>query len=595
MIQSLKLIWKILTPRDKYILFWMFWLNVLLAGTQASGVFSILPFVGMIVDAQYALEHPMIHEVYKFLGEPEQSDFMLILGLGMFVLFTLTSVFFVLAAYATTRFVENLRVRLSQRLLNIYISRPYAFHLEHNSSNFIQTLLQRVTLFSTGGVGQMISFFSNFIISTLLLAVVFIPHPQIAFMALLSIGLLYGGTYVYTRREAYNTGDRIRVRQSAQLKSASELMGGIKEILALGRVDTFIDQFVNPSRQIARDSIKLTLLINIPTALIQIIGIGGILCVFYFYVFYRYQTFQIMPMMSFYIAAASRLMPSVQGLFKTCMKVQNSLPAAESVYEVLSMQEKARVEEDIEPITFKNSIDVRGVSFTFNQAGRSIITDVSMRINKGDCVAFIGETGCGKTTMADLIAGLLKPDSGEILVDAAPMPRRDTVWGEKLGYVTQHVFLCDDSVAANIALGVASDFIDMKRVRFAAEVAMASEFIESELSEGYDTMIGERGVRLSGGQRQRLGIARAIYHDPDLLIFDEASSALDVQTEARVMDNIRQRVGDKTIIMIAHRLSTIRACDRIYYFDQGKLLESGSYQHLLDHSESFKVFVSHQH
>ena len=330
-----------------------------------------------------------------------------------------------------------------------------------------------------------------------------------------------------------------------------------------------------------------------PTYVLEVVAFGGILCIVLYFLAREEGLAQLLPMLAVFVFAARRIMPALQTIFSDITTLRYNaatLDVLHADFVKTAGFENIFGDLDVKPLLFKKSLRLQDVSFCYPGCDELIISDLSLEIQANTTIGFVGFTGSGKTTLIDIIIGMLVPRSGSIFVDGVPIDENKRVsWQRNLGYVPQHIYLSDDTVARNIAFGIPDEHIDMDRVIRAARVANIAEFIEKNLLSGYDTLIGERGVRLSGGQRQRLGIARALYHDPDVLVLDEATSALDGITEEAVMDSIRALAKRKTIIMIAHRITTVKDCDMIYLMEDGHIIAKGTYAELMDSSETFRA------
>ena len=313
------------------------------------------------------------------------------------------------------------------------------------------------------------------------------------------------------------------------------------------------------------------------------------------YLLLRGSLLEVMPMIGLYAFASYRLLPALGEIFGGIAKIRTSLAPLDNLHDELRQQAVAAgaSRDEIEALPLRDRLEMRGVTFRYHPDQEPILAGFNLVVPANTSVAFVGATGSGKTTTIDILLGLLTPESGQILVDGAALTAEKLPqWQKSLGYVPQHIYLSDDTVAHNIAFGVPYHRVDRRAVERAARIANIHDFVVTELAEGYDRVVGERGIRLSGGQRQRLGIARALYHDPDVLVFDEATSALDNVTEVNVLQAVERLARTKTIIMIAHRLSTVRKCDRIFVLDKGRIVAQGSYDELLQSSPKFQAMAS---
>ncbi|MDZ7793218.1 MAG: ATP-binding cassette domain-containing protein [Spirochaetia bacterium] len=327
---------------------------------------------------------------------------------------------------------------------------------------------------------------------------------------------------------------------------------------------------------------------EIPRYLLETVAFGGIVVLLLFILYTEGQLDNAIPMIGLYALAGYRLMPSLQAVFRGVTSMRYNLPAVDLLYNHMYSGRAIKV-YDGDALSINEDITLNNITFSYPNSKVPVIKDQTLTIKANTTVGFVGPTGCGKTTIIDIILGLLEPQSGELRIDGKKIEGKDIFrWQNTLGYVQQNIYLSDDTVAQNIAFGEKKESIYTTEVKRAASVANIDNFIESELPYGYETVIGERGIRLSGGQRQRLGIARAVYKNPSVLILDEATSALDGFTEDAIMDAIKALSGQKTILMIAHRLTTLRECDQIFMLDKGKIVDKGTYEELFESNQSFR-------
>ena len=389
-----------------------------------------------------------------------------------------------------------------------------------------------------------------------------------------------------------------QVRLGAKMIEASLTVGrttleglhGVKELRVLGRESASINEFKNSFALLTETQASNQLASALPRYVIEVFAYAGIVAVTLAFVLKGQGTAAI-PSLALYALAGNRLVPIFQQFFAAAITIKYHTRAVESLEAdltiVRSIARQNLIEHD-QPLAFKNEIVLESLTFQYPTANRPALNQVSLVIPQNQSIGLVGRTGSGKTTLADVILGLYPPASGSISVDGVNLvASNERAWRKRVGYVPQNVFLTNASVARNIALGIPEDKVDRAAVIRAAQMAQAEEFI-SQLPDGYNTIVGERGVKLSGGQRQRLGIARALYHNPDVLVFDEATSALDGMTEDAVMQAVQSLSAERTMILIAHRLRTVQACNRIVMLEAGRVVADGTYDELMQSSPEFK-------
>jgi ABC-type multidrug transport system fused ATPase/permease subunit len=423
-----------------------------------------------------------------------------------------------------------------------------------------------------------------------------VVEAMLALPFIVALGGAYWLIYLTSRHYLHRAGE-IRIRaNSERFRLSGEALGGIKEVKVLGLEDTFVRRFEEPSRLFARALVVRELVSQIPQFTLPILAVTGVMLIIQYQFVLQGNVGQALPLIALFALAGFRLMPAFQGVYQCWSRLRFATPALDAL-----LRDLPKGTESLPHLNDTNSgqvkhlceqLELRHISYCYPGASIPALHDVSLTIPARALVGLVGQTGAGKTTLADVILGLLNFDTGQMLVDGVPVAANSRDWQRSVGYVPQHSFLADDSVAANIAFGIHPAEIDMLSVQRAARVANLHDFVTGELECSYDTMIGERGIRLSGGQRQRLGIARALYRDPPILIMDEPTNALDTITERAVMDAIANLAHKKTIILIAHRIATVRYCDIIFLLERGRILSSGSYDELVADSTHFRKMVA---
>jgi ATP-binding cassette, subfamily B, bacterial PglK len=438
---------------------------------------------------------------------------------------------------------------------------------------------------------------SSALVCLAILTLLIVVDPLVALGIALVLGGSYGAVYLLARRKLSKIGQEQVQLNAERFKSAGEGLSGIKDLKVLGRETTFLQRFAVVARRHSRNNVIAGVISQLPRFALELIAFGGILLVVLHLIGRGQAAVEMVPLLALYAFAGYRLMPALQKLFGAVTNLRFSVAALDVVHRDLVRSRDERVDPEVQlaaaaqaaPLPFERQLELRNLSFRYEGAEEPSLRGLSLVIRPNTSVGLVGPTGCGKTTTVDLILGLLAPSGGQILVDGVEVAGENVArWQKNLGYVPQHIYISDDTIARNIAFGVPDEQIDMDAVRKAAQIANLAEFVETELPQGYETGIGERGVRLSGGQRQRIGIARALYRDPAVLVLDEATSALDGITEESVMDAVRTLLKKKTIIMIAHRLTTVKECDVIYQLDHGSILAKGSYDQLMAESRWFR-------
>ena len=568
--------------------------------TCALPIFSIMPFIAVLAKPDVVYTNSYLSATYQFFGFSNTNNFLLFLGGVLFVLVVGSLAFTALTKWATVRYVQMRNYSLSCRLLQGYLERPYSFFLNRHSADLGKTVLSEVSGVIGKGLMPAMELVANTIVAVLIISLVVAVDPMVAAIALVILGGAYATIYLSLRSYLTRIGtDRVSAtRQCYQI--AQEALGGIKDVKVLGLEKGYIHSFQNPAMRLARISTKFKFISEVPQFAMQAIVYGGMLIILLALMVARDGDLAaVLPLIALYAFAGSRLNPALQTIYRSFTTLRFSKHALDTLHkdlvEIGSIGGAASIINDRSHglLRLQSELQLDNITYSYPQAEHPALIDLSLTIPAKTTVGLVGSTGAGKTTVVDIIMGLLVSQQGEMRVDGIPITGgaiRD--WQNNLGYVPQHIFLTDDTVAANIAFGTPPNEIDQDAVERAARIADLHHFVMEELPNGYQTMVGERGIRLSGGQRQRIGIARALFHDPDVLVLDEATSALDNLTEKAVMDAVHNLGHRKTIILIAHRLSTVRECDVIFLLEHGKLKASGTFDELVERDESFSLMAA---
>ncbi len=579
---------------EKRKLIYVFFGVLLLGLLELAGIGSIMPFLSVASNPELVETNRYLRWAYETGGFDSSDAFLFALGFAVVIFLVFSNGMKALVYYMNTRYTTMRQHSLSLRLFRHYLYQPYTFFLDKNSSELMKNILNEVGVLLNGALMPLLELFTSIVITLLIVTMLVLIDPILALLTILVIGSAYGGIYIAVKRRLNHLGDRRLKTNTLKFKKVAEALGGIKDVKVTGRENFFLEDFSPSSIENARVQIKMTLFGSLPRYALEVIAFGGLLMI----VLYMIRTMgnfqEAIPVVGVYAFAAYRLMPALQNIFSDLSKLRGNLPIVELIHKHLeNWQEKETRDRQIaqggSELAFNESLRLDNASYSYPGTAKKVLHSQSCTIRKNTTVGFVGPTGCGKTTIVDILLGLMSPVEGEVLVDGTPLvPETLGSWQKKIGYVPQHIYLSDDTVEKNIAFGIPDKSIDKNAVIRAAKIANIHDFIESEMPQAYRTVVGERGVRLSGGQRQRIGIARALYSDPEVLVLDEATSALDGLTETVIMEAIHALSHKKTIIMVAHRLATVRECDRIFAMEQGRITDRGSWAELLERNERFR-------
>lgn len=580
-------------------LYWLLAAITVMGLIDVLGISSVLPFMAVLAKPDVVQSVRPLRVIYEFFGFSSPSSFLFLLGVIALLAITLTNTFTLLVSRAILRFCYLLGHGLSERLLEGYLSRPYAFFLGRNSSELMLNVMGEVSGVVHGVLVPAMHSLAKCVVAVCVLAFVIVIQPVLALAFASVLGGAYLALFSYVRGRVGHLGSRGQEANRERYRLSTEVFAGIKDLRLLGRERAYFDRIREASHAYAVNQSGTELIAMAPRYALETIAFGAVLVLVLYLLAVEQDVTRVLPFLAVYAFAAYRLLPAFQQVFASLTHIRFNLPSLEVV--AREIEELAHIDcgsraqflkPQASPVPFERAIRMENIVYRY--AGREglAIDGVSVTIGRNTTVGLVGETGSGKTTLVDILLGLLDPEQGQLLVDDVPITNEGVrSWQRHLGYVPQQIFLSDDTVARNIAFGVPDAAIDRSRVEEAARLANIHEFVVSQLPEGYDTSVGERGVRLSGGQRQRIGIARALYHNPSVLIMDEATSALDGITEDAIIEAIRALAHQKTIILIAHRFATVQDCDRIYLLDHGRLVDEGSYAELLLRNEQFRAMA----
>ena len=563
---------------------------LLTAVVELAGVGSILPFLSIAMDADLVRRNDVLNWIYTGLSFSSFTDFLVFMGTAILVMFVLTTAVSAFSMFAQIRFAYRAGHSLSVRLMEVYLARPYAYFLSHNTSELNEHVLAETANFVAGVLKPGAILISRSVTVAALFVLLVALEPAIVLLMSLILAATYAGLYGVVQRRLHRIGEISFAANQARFKATAEAFGGFKDIKIHGRERYFVEQYRSASSRYADCQITKGRYQEGPRYAVQAVAFGGLMGTFVILLASGRSPAEIVPLMGFVAFGALRVLPGLQeilislGQFRfyrhLIVKFHADLvPEASDVRPLKSSNRSL--------IPFEKALTLDGIRFRYPSAARDVIANLTLEVAKDSSIAIVGMTGAGKTTLIDIILGLLPPDDGTMSVDGVSIDAHNVeAWRRQIGYVPQEVFLRDDTVAKNIAYGVEDP--DPAALERAARIAHIHDFIVGELADGYDTVIGERGVRLSGGQRQRLGIARALYHDPQVLVLDEATSDIDNITEAYITEAIQALAGTKTLIVVAHRLATVRRCDRVVLLEDGTISAAGTYDELLLTSTGFR-------
>ena len=565
----------IFSKRDKYKIALL--LCIMVAGSflELLGVAVFQPFVNIIMMPDSIQENPYLARIYQMFGCSTTESFLTVVAVGIIVIYVVKNVYLWVEQNLILKFTYGVQQKLSTRLLTTYLAEPYTFHLNKNIAELQRSMQEDTGLF-TQVLMHTLQLIAEVVVCVVLGVYLFSVSNSITVVI---VGLLILCVVLFTKltkRFTEELGKESQLYKGKLYQWVNQSLGGVKEVKVLNREDFFISSYRDYYTLYIK-GVRINRLLSIsPKYMVEAVCMTGLLIAIILKLNFGHgelDTF--IPQLATFAVAAFRLLPSVGRINEHVNNILYAVPSVDLIYGDLKGIEdyqESKGEEEGKEWSFEHEITAKHITYAYPNTDTNVLEDANCVIPKGKTVAFIGSSGAGKTTMADIILGLLAPQRGKILVDDIDVFKNLTMWHHQIGYIPQVIYLSDDTIRNNIAFGIHEDQIDEEAVRTALKKAQLAEFVDT-LPDGLDTIVGDRGVRLSGGQRQRIGIARALYHDPEILVLDEATSALDNETETAVMEAIESLQGSKTMIIIAHRLTTIQNADIIYEVGDGKVTE----------------------
>jgi ABC-type multidrug transport system fused ATPase/permease subunit len=546
---------------------------VIVALLEVAGVASLAPFIALLAHPGMIHKHRSLQWAYSTFAFKSPENLFFFVGVVILAL-----LFFSNAAAATTnwamqRFAWLENASLSTRMLRGYLLRPYPFFLERNSNDLMRTALQEVREAVIDVIGQMMTLIARSVAALFVGGTLFFIDPLLACIAIPVFGATYGLIFIFSRRVAGRAGARRLAADTSRFRIAGESLSGAKEIKLYRLERVVADRFQKAAIEASRNMTDYLILAQIPRYALESVAFGGVLVMVLYLLKSGRHLEGALPLIGLYAFAAVRLLPAFQSIFASLNALRFNAGAVTTLRKEVDVEAPATADEPTVATPFEKNVAFDDVSFLYATSVRPVLERVSFMVDRGEWVAFVGPTGSGKSTLVDILLGLLQPTSGRVLIDGFPLtPERHRSWQAQTAYVPQQIFLVDDTVQANICFGVPPDRVDKARMERAARVAQIHDFVVREMPAGYQTVVGDRGIRLSGGQRQRIGIARALYRDPILLVLDEATSALDNDTETSFFEALRQQHANCTVMSITHRVTTTRSFHRIHRLESGVLV-----------------------
>jgi ATP-binding cassette, subfamily B, bacterial PglK len=570
-----KKLYEILSVQQRYHVLFLFVFMLIAMLLEAVGIGVVIPVIAFMTKANLGNEYPMLKPILAALGNPTQKELIIGSMLVLISLYFVKAIFLGFLSWMQNKFVLRTSADLSTRLFIGYLRQPWTFHLQRNSALLIRNINTEVSLFTGTMQSCMVVATDGLVLLGIVGLLVTIAALE-TFIVVGVLGLIVALFHRILKNSLLNWGKDRQHHDGLRIQSLQEGFGGAKDVKLMGREDDFSSQYNVHNIRVANITANLRTLTDSTRLVLEFIGITGLGLLVIAMIVHGVALNALLPSLGLFAAAAFKMLPSVNRITGSLQNAQYLIPAVNKIYEEIQLVENAPVQRQSDSLAFNSSITLEKIDYKYQNETNKTLQAIKIEIKRGSSVGFIGPSGAGKSTLIDVILGLLPPDAGYVKVDGVDIQSNLRGWQDKIGYVPQSIFLTDDSIRRNIAFGIAESSIDNRAVEYAFKAAHLEELIDN-LPDGVNTLVGERGVRLSGGQRQRIGIARALYHNPSVLVLDEATSSLDLETEKEVMCAVNAMHGDKTLIIVAHRLSTLRNCDVLYKLDRGRLVQEGRY------------------
>ncbi|MDD3730722.1 MAG: ABC transporter ATP-binding protein [Endomicrobiaceae bacterium] len=536
------------------------------------GVSLVLPLIGVVMDPSVIETNRILKYVYDFLNINSTTNFLILISFSLVGVYVLKNIYMTVLYYFQYKMIFNAQKEISTRLMTFYLKQPYSYHLTINTAEIIRTVTNDVA-YCFQFLIHLFAFVSELSVVLLLISFLFFVNKAITLSLIFLFFLSFLFLFKKLKIKMSSVGRDNQFYAGLMIKWINQAFGAIKDIKTLSKERFFIDEYYKNSIKYTSAQKYFNFLQQLPRIFIETLVISVVLLMIIYFLYKGTNIASIFTQISVFAMACFRMMPSVSRIQVSMNAMIFYRPSLNVLYNDLKKTDDSETNggDENKEINTEDGISAENISYRYPNTDKLIFENAGFEIKNGQSVAFVGKTGSGKTTLADIILGLLKPVTGTLKAGSVDIYKNKKSWSKKIGYVPQFIYLTDDTVKNNIVFYDRSN-VDEKRLANAVEKSQLKEFIDS-LPSGIETVVGERGIRLSGGQRQRIGIARALYNEPEFLVLDEATSSLDTDTEKAVMDAIENLYGKITMIIIAHRLTTIAKCDVIYRVENGKIIK----------------------
>ena len=573
-------------------------LVVVMAFTEIVGVASIIPFMALVGDMNQLQQDTIIAQVYQLTGITSESQFVFLLGVGVLIMLFFSAIISMFTLWRLSMFANEIGSEIADRLYTHYLKQNLLFHVAGSSAQLTKRIATETLRVTNYLLTPLMLMNARIVFIILMILSLFFFDPMVAMVGFTFFGFAYFILYRLIRDRLEGNGRNISEVNEQRFRLMNEGFGGIKDILLLGRDEDFIKRFKKTGIILAHSQGTNVGLSLVPRYFIELLAFGSMVTLLLYLISsYNGDLGAILPILSVYALASAKLLPAFQMVYASISNITGNIAALESIQQDIIDSMQAKVEntkfEEKKYILPRKQISLENITFTYPDKKDLTLNKINISIPANSVIGIVGPSGSGKSTIIDILLGLIEPHQGHLKIDNTIINNQNLRhWQNTIGFVAQSIFLSEGTIAENIAFGIPFDEINLEQVNNAIELAHLSELLEG-LENGIHTKVGERGIQLSGGQRQRIGIARALYHEAKVIVFDEATSSLDGITEKLIMEAINDFSGKKTIIMIAHRLKTVQKCDQLFFIDKGRVTDQGTYQELIKTNEHFKKMAAH--
>jgi ABC-type multidrug transport system fused ATPase/permease subunit len=597
MFKLIKQLFNLLTPSQRKRFYVLQIMVVMMAFVEILSVASIVPFMALVGDMRQLQQDTIIAQVYQASGITSETQFIFLLGVTVLVILFVSAIISMLTIWRLSIFGNKIGVEISDRLYAHYLKQGWLYHATRNSAHLTKNIAVEAERVTSGIVLPIMQMNSRVVLALFLGLSIFVYDPKVAIIGIAIFAIAYYILFKLVRIRLQINGRAISDMNGQRFRLMNESFGGIKDVLLLGRDNYFIKSFYQTGRKLTYSLSANQVLTQVPRYFMEFIALGSmIVLVLYLIANHNGNLGIILPIMSVYAFATFKLIPAFNQIYASLALIKGNFAAFESIQQDLIDSKQTQLvilNPEQSYIRPKQQISLEKITFHYPSIEVSTINHINLSIPVNSVIGVVGPSGSGKSTLINILLGLIKPQQGHLKIDNTIINDKNRrSWQNTIGFVPQSIFLLDGTIAENVAFGIPQDQIDLEQVQRVLKLAHLTELIQS-LEHGIHTKVGERGVQISGGQCQRIGIARALYPEPEVLVFDEATSSLDGITEKMIMEAIHGFSGQKTIIMIAHRLKTVQKCDQIFFIDKGQVVDQGTYQELIETNENFKNMATH--